>query len=273
MSKHRAGARPRQAGGLHRSADTSKSRVKRRSASVRLPILGALAIAGAIAGATNAAGGQTSELMAADGGAGARPNPSVSSLAATSAIASTDSPPRGASISRGYPRATDLGDERRLDAAVERRADALANLSQMASAQARSLEQNRWVLPLSSYRVTATFGEASYLWSSVHTGIDLAASTGAPISSVGAGVVSFAAYDGAYGNKVVVTHLDGTETWYAHMDSIVVAVGDEVRAGSLVGTVGSTGNVTGPHLHLEVRPGGGDPVDPAAAFAERGLGL
>lgn len=52
---------------------------------------------------------------------------------------------------------------------------------------------------------------------------------------------------------------------------IYASVGDQVSAGDVVGSVGSTGNVTGPHLHLEVRPGGGDPVDPYAALIAEGL--
>jgi murein DD-endopeptidase MepM/ murein hydrolase activator NlpD len=78
-------------------------------------------------------------------------------------------------------------------------------------------------------------------------------------------------YDGSYGNKTVVTLEDGTELWYCHQTSFLVDVGDVVRGGEAIGTVGSTGNSTGPHLHLEVRPGGGDPVDPFTALLEHGI--
>ena len=64
---------------------------------------------------------------------------------------------------------------------------------------------------------------------------------------------------------------DGTEIWYCHQTSFAVSGGETVRAGELIGYVGSTGNVTGPHLHLEVRPGGGDPVDPYAALVVHGV--
>ena len=76
------------------------------------------------------------------------------------------------------------------------------------------------------------------------------------------GTVTQTGYDGAYGNKTVVTLDDGTEIWFCHQTSIYVSVGDTVRGGEVIGTVGATGNVTGSHLHLEVRPGGGGPVNP-----------
>ena len=80
-----------------------------------------------------------------------------------------------------------------------------------------------------------------------------------------------AAYDGSYGNKTVVRLPDGTELWYCHQSSQSVSVGEHVAAGEVIGALGSTGNTTGPHLHLEVRPGGGDPVDPEVALAGWGL--
>ena len=69
-------------------------------------------------------------------------------------------------------------------------------------------------------------------------------------------------YNSSCGNKTVVTLDDGTEIWYCHQSSFGVSEGDEVRAGEVIGAIGSTGNVTGSHLHVEVRPGGGDPVEP-----------
>ena len=148
---------------------------------------------------------------------------------------------------------------------------ALAKLTALAQQQADKLRLNQWVLPVAGYHLTAGFGEYSGLWSHYHTGLDFAAPSGTPIVAIANGVVTSAGYDGAYGNKTVITLDDGTELWFCHQTSYTVSVGQEVRAGDLIGYVGSTGNVTGPHLHLEVRPGAGDPVDPYQALVVHGL--
>jgi murein DD-endopeptidase MepM/ murein hydrolase activator NlpD len=117
------------------------------------------------------------------------------------------------------------------------------------------------------YRLTSRFGDSGSYWSSgSHTGLDFAAAVGSPIRSVASGVVVSTAYEGAYGIKTVVRLADGTEVWYCHQDTRSVGQGQQVRGGQVIGTVGATGNVTGPHLHLEVRPGGGDPVDPEVSL-------
>ena len=157
-----------------------------------------------------------------------------------------------------------------VDLQAEQRAAALRKLTQLADQRSSLLAANRWQLPLSTYRLTATFGEYG-LWSSYHTGLDFAAPAGTPLLAMARGVITSTGYSGAYGNRTVLTLEDGTELWYAHQTSIYASVGDQVSAGDVVGSVGSTGNVTGPHLHLEVRPGGGDPVDPYAALIAEGL--
>lgn len=153
---------------------------------------------------------------------------------------------------------------------VKQRDTALDDLAKAAEKEAAQIALNKWVTPLVSYRLTATFGEYG-LWSSYHTGLDFAAPSGTPIRAVTNGVVTSAGFDGAYGNKTVVTLEDGTELWFCHQSAFNVSVGDTVRTGELIGYVGSTGHVTGPHLHLEVRPGGGDPVDPDAALRQHGV--
>lgn len=127
------------------------------------------------------------------------------------------------------------------------------------------------VLPVARYELTGRFGESSGLWSSVHTGLDFAASYGAPVRAITGGTVVSTDYDGAYGLKTVIVTDEGTELWFCHQDSVTVAPGRTVTAGEVIGAVGTSGNVTGPHLHLEVRPGGGDPVDPERALAAWGL--
>ncbi|MGH3356897.1 MAG: M23 family metallopeptidase [Nocardioidaceae bacterium] len=136
--------------------------------------------------------------------------------------------------------------------------------------QRRIEAMNRWVVPVTGYEITATFGTGGGLWSSDHTGLDLAAAEGTPVGSTADGEVTSTEYDGAFGNKVVVTHDDGTQTWYCHLSSFAVGPGESVGPGTTIGYVGMTGNTTGPHLHLEVHPGGGGPVDPYSYLQERG---
>ena len=127
----------------------------------------------------------------------------------------------------------------------------------------------KWVTPMLGYRLTAGFGDVG-LWSSSHTGQDFAAPAGTPVRSVGDGRIIFAGWDGAYGNKVVVEHPDGTLTWYAHLLSFV-RTGGVVRAGDVIARVGSTGNSTGNHLHLEVWPAGGPAIPPLPWLRARGV--
>jgi murein DD-endopeptidase MepM/ murein hydrolase activator NlpD len=115
---------------------------------------------------------------------------------------------------------------------------------------------------ISGYHITAGFGQAGGRWARNHTGTDFAAPIGTPIRTVMKGVVLSAEFAGAYGRQVRIRHEDGTETWYNHMSKFSVTVGETVYAGDQVGAVGVTGNTTGPHLHFEVRPDGGDPIDP-----------
>jgi murein DD-endopeptidase MepM/ murein hydrolase activator NlpD len=104
-----------------------------------------------------------------------------------------------------------------------------------------------------SYSLSARFGERSNLWGSGrHTGLDFDAPYGSKVRSTRLGVVSFAGWDGPYGNCVIVNHGHGLQTRYAHMSHISVHVGEFVWAGQQVGRLGGTGNVTGPHLHFEV---------------------
>ncbi len=156
------------------------------------------------------------------------------------------------------------------NAAAEVRAGALTKLAAKAEVQAKVIAKNLWQYPLEPVQLTAVFGQYG-LWSSYHTGLDFNGDTGDQIHSISNGEVVSAGYDGSYGNKTVVRLEDGTEIWYCHQTSFTVSVGDTVRAGEVIGTVGSTGHVTGSHLHVEVRPGGGDPVDPYTAMQQHGL--
>jgi murein DD-endopeptidase MepM/ murein hydrolase activator NlpD len=127
----------------------------------------------------------------------------------------------------------------------------------------------KWVVPVLGYRLTAGFGDYG-LWSSAHTGQDFAAPAGTPVRSVGDGKIVSTGYDGAYGNKLVVEHEDGTVTWYCHLMEFLRTSGP-VKAGDVIGRVGSTGNSTGDHLHLEVRPSTDVPVPPLTWLRQHGV--
>jgi hypothetical protein len=131
-----------------------------------------------------------------------------------------------------------------------------------------------WTAPIKPpYTVTTRFAELDNAHDRPHTGIDLAAPTGTPIFAVAAGVVIFAGALGGYGNLVQIRHLDGTVTYYAHQSNYIVAKGTQVTSGQHIGNVGSTGNSTGPHLHFEVRPNGGQPINPEPFMSQRGVKL
>ncbi|MHB1346588.1 MAG: murein hydrolase activator EnvC family protein [Candidatus Humimicrobiaceae bacterium] len=91
----------------------------------------------------------------------------------------------------------------------------------------------------------------------MHTGVDLAASTGTPIIAADGGEVIQASYSGGYGNSILIYHGGGFATFYAHMSGFAVGQGQMVKRGQVIGYVGSTGWATGPHLHFEVRINGG----------------
>lgn len=107
-------------------------------------------------------------------------------------------------------------------------------------------------------RVTSEYGwrNCPYHGRELHSGLDMAAPSGTPIRAALAGTVTKSCRTGSYGNYTVIDHGNGMTTAYAHQSERLVDVGDVVEAGEVIGLVGSTGNSTGPHLHLEVRVNG-----------------
>lgn len=126
-------------------------------------------------------------------------------------------------------------------------------------------------VPPFSYHLTAGFGAFGTMWSSTHTGLDFAAPSGTPLVAVADGTVTDVSLHPSYGLLTVLTLEDGTEVWYAHQETSSVMPGQTVEVGHPIGAVGSSGNSSGPHVHLEVRPFGGAPVDPNAWLMERDL--
>jgi murein DD-endopeptidase MepM/ murein hydrolase activator NlpD len=110
--------------------------------------------------------------------------------------------------------------------------------------------------PVASHRITSRYGWRIHpLWGyrSFHTGIDIGADYGSPITAAADGVITDVAYMGAYGLVVVIDHGHSIGTVYAHMSRTSVKAGDVVTAGDEIGKVGCTGWCTGPHIHFEVR--------------------
>ncbi|MEV5778020.1 M23 family metallopeptidase [Streptomyces antimycoticus] len=127
----------------------------------------------------------------------------------------------------------------------------------------------KFALPVAQHGLSAMFGQAGINWMSVHTGIDFPVSYGTPVMAATDGTVT-TQWNDAYGNMVVLTSPDGTETWYCHLSSAKIRSGT-VKAGETIAYSGNSGNSTGPHLHFEVHPGGGSAIDPLPWLRGKGL--
>ena len=239
-------------------------------------LVGAAALALAATGAVTITTQSDSPAVAAGGLQRLSQANALSGVSSTGS--SMDLSGRHLALSRDSQREAlqDAADEE-LQAAAEAQARqrnaALAELAASAEKHADALARNAWQLPVQAgaYRLTATFGQCSWLWSHCHTGLDFAAPSGTPLMAIAGGVVTEVGSSGAYGNRTIITLEDGTEMWYCHQAGYTVSVGQTVSPGEQIGYVGSTGNVTGPHLHLEIRPGAGDPTDPYAALLVHGV--
>ena len=252
------------------------TREQRRSPRIgRIPALPTLVGVAALAVAgTGAAGLSHHGLPRADS---IRLSAGAHSLSGTDAVAfAADRAERAQAISRDAERqalqaAADQELRQVTEAQNRQRNAALASLAKSAQKRADQIAANQWVLPTEHFHLTAGFGQVSGLWSTFHTGLDFAAPTGTPIFAVADGVVTEAGWAGSYGYRTIETLDDGTEIWYCHQSSIGVSTGEQVHQGETIGAVGSTGNTTGPHLHLEVRPTPDDPIDPFTALVRHGV--
>ncbi len=242
------------------------------------PVLAGVAVmAVAVGGALTS--GASGDLISAASGETAGRTVQASALTGVAGQSTTSLlKGRTATVSRDSERDDTQGDaatsplEQETEQQAKERDKQLETLREQAEKQSDKIALNQWVLPVDHYHITNTFGMArSYYSSGYHTGLDFAAPYGTEIHAVAGGVVSSAGYDGAYGNKTVVTLDDGTEIWYCHQSEFAVSAGDTVTPGELIGYIGETGNAFGAHLHVEVHPGGGDAVDPFPAFVQHGV--
>jgi murein DD-endopeptidase MepM/ murein hydrolase activator NlpD len=121
-----------------------------------------------------------------------------------------------------------------------------------------------WPVECGQCRLTSVFGETRPTaggGTRPHNGIDLAAPKGTPVFAAADGQVYFTGRDGNYGKTLRIAHPGNIQTWYCHLKSIKAKIGQWVARGQYIGRVGDTGNVTGPHLHYEIRIGN-KPMDP-----------
>jgi murein DD-endopeptidase MepM/ murein hydrolase activator NlpD len=145
-----------------------------------------------------------------------------------------------------------------------------------ASLGAGEISLSGWAQPVSAW-ISDSFGWRIHPISGgwiFHAGTDLAAGCGTTIYAAHEGVVEYAGPNGGYGNFVLIDHGGGIETGYGHTGwgTILVGIGQSVAPGQPIASVGSTGNSTGCHLHLEVREGG-TAIDPVPFFSNQGITL
>jgi murein DD-endopeptidase MepM/ murein hydrolase activator NlpD len=143
--------------------------------------------------------------------------------------------------------------ERRSLAARAREADLVA-------------QAHGWQLPIKNYVISSGYGMR---WGRLHAGEDFATPVGTNLVSMSTGTVTFAGQESGYGTIVKILYWDGTVSFYGHMSNLSVTVGESVMPGQLVGQSGNTGESTGPHLHLEIHPNGGKPVNPLPWLTDR----
>ncbi|MFF4968176.1 M23 family metallopeptidase [Streptomyces sp. NPDC003674] len=191
----------------------------------------------------------------------------------TSAPSDTGSPNTARS---GIARSAQPSDARAAAPAKAVPATQASTAARTAEAVPAAAPATGYTLPVAVPTVGTGYHVAGSMWSSgYHTGIDFVVPTGTSLKAVGAGTVVSAGWGGAYGNQVVVRLNDGHYAQYAHLSQLSVSAGQTVTAGQQVGLSGATGNVTGPHLHFEIRttPDYGSDVDPVAYLRSHGVAL
>lgn len=140
----------------------------------------------------------------------------------------------------------------------------------LAEAARKERLRPKYALPVAQHGLSAYYGQSGINWMSMHTGIDFPVAYGTTVMAATDGTVR-TQWNSAYGNMLIVTAKDGTETWYCHLSSYRVASGTTVKAGDPIAYSGNSGNSTGPHLHFEVRPAGGSAIDPLPWLRSHGL--
>ena len=133
-----------------------------------------------------------------------------------------------------------------------------------------SVAASGWTKPVAGAVISQRFGcttfgaepyDAACPGKHFHSGVDLAIRAGTPVYAADAGTARVVSSTTGFGLHVIIDHGDGLVSLYGHLSTVIVATGEAVEAGRQIGTVGSTGNSTGPHLHFEIDRDG-IPEDP-----------
>lgn len=160
---------------------------------------------------------------------------------------------------------------------TEKKAESKSSSKSTAATQSSATTSfSGYTLPVTGATIGTAYRVAGSMWSSgYHTGVDFVVPTGTSLKAVGAGTVVSAGWGGAYGNQVVIKLNDGYYAQYAHLSQLSVSAGQTVTEGQQIGLSGATGNVTGPHLHFEIRttPDYGSDVDPVAYLRSKGVAV
>lgn len=237
---------------------------RRALLTVAVPSVAVMGVAGAAAATVLGGGGDDEKVTTASdaqGDAGAPVKPSA-------ANSKLDSQLSGVSANASDFRDRASRTQERIDLKERQKAEKERKAKEAARKEAM---RPKFVLPVKDHTLSARYGQAGVNWMSVHTGIDFPVSYGTSVHAATDGTVS-TKYDMSYGNMAIVTAKDGTQTWYCHLSSTKIRSG-EVKAGDTIAYSGSSGNSTGPHLHFEVRPGGGSAVDPIPWLQDKGLDI
>ncbi|MET9291197.1 peptidoglycan DD-metalloendopeptidase family protein [Streptomyces sp. NPDC003077] len=247
----------------------SRSRNRRRTAkrsallTVAVPSVAAMGVCAVAAASVSGLGGGDSEKKDTTTTQAASSVPTVQSAVANSKLDT-----QLAGLSAG---ADDFADRAsRTQERIDLKARQEEERKRRAEEEARKeRERPKFLLPVAQHGLSAYYGQAGVNWMSLHTGIDFPVGYGTPVMAATDGTVR-TQWNSAYGNMAIVTAPDGTETWYCHLSSTKIRSGS-VKAGEQIAYSGNSGNSTGPHLHFEVRPGGGSAIDPLPWLRTRGL--
>ncbi|ONI48497.1 peptidoglycan DD-metalloendopeptidase family protein [Streptomyces sp. IB2014 011-1] len=135
------------------------------------------------------------------------------------------------------------------------------------------LSAEGWTKPVAGPLGTAYHESGAHWASGYHTGVDFVVAVGTTVRAAGPGTVVRAGVGVSYGNEIIIRHDDGVYTQYAHLSALSVSEGATVKGGQTIGLSGATGNVTGPHLHFEIRTGleYGSDISPLPYLRKRGV--